>query len=498
MKSLLYFLFFFLGLNVNAQNLGLDSSFGNDGKSILPIMSSTQLPIKVFYENNKYIFIYSYNALCSVNYEGTLNTSFGTNGRVNLNSANPSDTYVIKGAKLFAGNIYVFGYKSSTSNPNNDGFITKISTSGIFDLSFGSNGEKVFSFGENEVINDITFNSSNQIYAIGTRNSRIFLSKINSNGAFDTAFDLNGYKLYTLNAFESSNGTGLYFESNEIFLVGSSYFPYNVPGSPKYLVLLKVDENGTLVNSFGENGLQKIILGTTAACGYTIGNSFKKDNDLYIEFLEACSGMNQSRNLYKWDLTANSLTNLTALPYTFPSFEISPDNKIIFTGYLRCNFSPCGLEYTIHKKNADGTADLSFNATGTYTYRFGPVSDDKSSVFYLHNDGKILLAGYTENSVNGNGLGIIRLTNNPVLGQNEYDVNKDFTIFPNPTNGQFSIVSKSNKEIKNLKVVDINGRSVYFTNNADRIINVENLQKGVYFVKFSSEDQNLTYKLVKD
>ena len=499
MKQFYFLLVILSFVSIKAQNLGLDTTFGNNGKTILSVNSA---PIKVFFENNKYILVY-HNGASSLNYDGTLNTAFGNNGNITFNTENINENYLAKGSKIINGNIYVYGQISTTSNANKDCFVIKISSSGNYDSSFGINGKSIFNFGENEeVINDLNINSLNQLYIVGTRNSRIFLSKINSNGSVNTDFDSNGYKIYPLNQFESSVGVNLFFQSDKILLVGSSTYPANVPNNSKYLILVKVDENGILSSSFGVNGIKEVVLSSNTSCGFSITKSFfKDDNQLYFELLESCSFVLQSNRLYKYNISDNLLSNLNGLPYGDVKFEINIENKILITGSDRCNFGACGRNYVIHKKNSDGTPDLNFNTTGSYSYRFGPVSDDYSSTFYSHDNGKILLAGYTTS--NGNvgvsntpGLGIIRITNTP-LNTDNFNDNKLFKIYPNPANSLFYIENPLQKDIGKIEVIDINGRIVNIFANAEKIINVETLESGVYFVKIYYDNKFNIQRLIK-
>lgn len=484
----------FVGIS---QNIGLDTTFGNNGKTVLSVSS---LPIKVFFENNKYILIY-HNGATSLNYDGTLNTAFGNNGNITFNNIN--ENYIAKGSKIINGNIYVYGQKSTTSNVNKDGFIIKLSLSGIYDSSFGIYGKSIIDFGENEeTINDLNINSLNQIYIIGTRNSRILLSKINFNGLVNTDFDSNGYKIYSLNQFESSFGVNLFFQLDKILLVGSSTYPVNVPNNTKYLIFVKVDDNGILSSNFGVNGIKEVVLSSTTSCSLSMIKSFlKDDNELYFELFQSCSSANQFNRLYKYNISDNLLSNLNDLPYSNVKFEINTENKIFITGAASCNFGPCGRSYVMHKKNSDGTPDLNFNTTGSYSFRFGSVSDDYSSTFYIHDDGKILLAGYTTN--NGNvgvsntpGLGIIRITNTP-LNTDNFNDNKLFKIYPNPANSLFYIENPLKIDIEKIEIIDINGRNFNNYENVDGIINVENLESGVYFVKIYYENKFNIQRVIK-
>ena len=139
------------------------------------------------------------------------------------------------------------------SNSNKNGFIVKLTTTGVLDSTFGTNGKAIFDLGHNEEsINDIVFATSNEIFAIGTRNYSIFLSKITQDGNLSTSFDSNGYKLYPIGTIDYSNGINVFLQNNELLLTGSTVI------GAKYLALLKVNLNGDLIQSFGINGVKKI------------------------------------------------------------------------------------------------------------------------------------------------------------------------------------------------------------------------------------------------
>jgi hypothetical protein len=266
--------------------------------------------------------------------------------------------------------------------------------------------------------------------------------------------------------------------------------------------MLKVDDNGNLINSFGQNGIKTNTLSVNS-CSFTIRKSILKDNNfLFFEGLESCSFISQFNTLYKYNINDDVLTNLTSIPYENVSFVIDNNNKISITGSLRCNFTPCSREYSFYKKNFDGTSDISFNSTGSFLYRFGPVSDDASSVFYIHDDSNILIGGYTVN--NGNvgvpsvsGIGMIRITNTPLKNE-EFEKTTIFKIYPNPTNSSFYIDNYLKKHIDGVEILDCNGRKFDFSyDKSSNLFNIENLQTGIYFVKIMFENKTSVFKLIK-
>lgn len=72
-----------------------------------------------------------------------------------------------------------------------------------------------------------------------------------------------------------------------------------------------------------------------------------------------------------------------------------------------------------------------------------------------------------------------------------------FAIYPNPTSNVLNISNTNNYEIKNISVVDINGRVVKNESGAMTQINVSDLNSGVYFVTIEAAEGKTTKKFIK-
>lgn len=86
-----------------------------------------------------------------------------------------------------------------------------------------------------------------------------------------------------------------------------------------------------------------------------------------------------------------------------------------------------------------------------------------------------------------------------VLSNEQFQFN-NFSIFPNPSTGIFTIQTKNSISNANITVADMNGRIVYQTNaeNLDsKTIDLNNLSNGIYILNISNGDFNHSQKLVK-
>lgn len=72
-----------------------------------------------------------------------------------------------------------------------------------------------------------------------------------------------------------------------------------------------------------------------------------------------------------------------------------------------------------------------------------------------------------------------------------------FSIYPNPASTVINISNINNVEIKNISVVDINGRVIKNQSGALAEINVSDINTGVYFVNIETNEGKTTKKFIK-
>ncbi len=83
------------------------------------------------------------------------------------------------------------------------------------------------------------------------------------------------------------------------------------------------------------------------------------------------------------------------------------------------------------------------------------------------------------------------------VGVNENDFSNYFTIYPNPSNGKFTLESLSKQEVS-VKITDITGRMITnFTSNESLIgIILDSESKGIYFLNIKTKEGIFTRKII--
>ncbi len=109
----------------------------------------------------------------------------------------------------------------------------------------------------------------------------------------------------------------------------------------------------------------------------------------------------------------------------------------------------------------------------------------------LSSDGSVVAVGGRQNDGIGEDAGHVRIFS---YGQTSIDEveNAGVLIYPNPSNGVFSIENAENYEIT---ISDISGRIVFNAKNVNKT-NVELLKSGVYLINFKSETRSLSSKII--
>ena len=74
----------------------------------------------------------------------------------------------------------------------------------------------------------------------------------------------------------------------------------------------------------------------------------------------------------------------------------------------------------------------------------------------------------------------------------------DFSIYPNPSNGQFNIAIENNDDVALVEVYDLMGKKVFMEHNikGQFVVNIEGQPKGIYFVKVTIGNEVFNEKIV--
>jgi len=286
-------------------------AFGNDddfGKSLY-VDNNGRIYVTGYSYNGTNLDMY----VIRLSSNGSLDNTFDSDGKVFINNIAGSDSVDV-GNSIYVdsnGKVYVTG--RSYNGSNYDMYVIRLNSDGSLDNSFGNNGKVIFNSiagGDgDDLANSIYVDSSGKIFVTGESSNGgdydVYVMRLNSDGSLDNSFGNNGKVIFN----NIAGGDGMdYVKDLFVDYTGGIYITGDSPNidgnSDGYLIRLNSD--GTLDNSFGNNG--KIILNNIA-----YPNSFDFANSLYVNsigkiFITGCSGEAVPANIV--NSISNDLQNL--------------------------------------------------------------------------------------------------------------------------------------------------------------------------------------------
>jgi uncharacterized delta-60 repeat protein len=244
----------------------LDATFGTGGKVVanFQLPGSAQASAEVIQPDGKIVVAgvvatdnYSNFGLTRSSADGTLDTSFGSGGKVALPFS--SGTVNARGMALQAdGKIVVVGTDVNLGNNTSDFAVTRYNANGTLDTSFGTSGvtTTAFATGSQSVADSVAIQSNGQIVVAGTAvsptQSVFAVARYNTNGVLDTSFGSGGEATTAISGFAYSTETGVALQSNgKIVLAG-----YTTNSSiPFYFALARLNADGSPDTTFGVGGI---------------------------------------------------------------------------------------------------------------------------------------------------------------------------------------------------------------------------------------------------
>jgi uncharacterized delta-60 repeat protein len=239
----------------------LDSSFGVNGLVTTDFNSSNEVPYSIAVQGDKIIVAgYTNNqdnftgdfALARYMANGTLDASFGVNGRVSTDFNNSDEgvtSIVFQGDKIIAA-----GY---TVNANSKEFtLARYTADGTLDASFGTDGKVTTYFNGTDLASAIAIQGDKIIAAGNTLDTVSFttafaLARYTADGSLDASFGEQGKVTTNFNNNSFDAAASIAIQGDKIIAAGNTY---NIDISKNNFALARYTADGTLDSSFGVSG----------------------------------------------------------------------------------------------------------------------------------------------------------------------------------------------------------------------------------------------------
>ena len=250
---------------------------------------------------------------------------------------------------------------------------------GALDASFGTNGIQIVP--TISYLNDMTTDSNGKIIISGGQNGNILIYRYNTDGTLDNTFENDGMKEIALGT-SLSNGVSVAVDSNNNIFIATNFYG-------KIIKLNAID--GSFDNSFGVNGIatyqtdyDKYVKVAIDFNNKIVVCSYQTASSNY-NYLNVIQRLNQDGT---YDVSFNSgnqveFYNGASEPCFVNGLQIQNDNKIIVS-ITESSFIP--YSHAIRRFNANGTLDTTFStgSTGISTNGFSKnISFDGSNLYAL-------------------------------------------------------------------------------------------------------------------
>ncbi len=472
----------FLGLN--AQNVKPDTAFGTDGFSILDKQTNGWAVINSEIQTDGKLIITGintttnnteyYSFVARLNANGSLDTSFGTDGYLTLFTN--TDTYFT--------NIYLVPDNKIVIFYSDIGKLVKLTANGTLDSSFGENGILTIST-DSEFYNSTSVLYGNDLYVIKDDYPNVFLQRINLITEQITTINTGALINETLKPKE------LYKGPNNKLIVKS--VSENTNDYKFFLSLF--DTDGTIDASFGTDGTiqvntinneedyettqnyitldanENILLGTS------IDNILKTTISKYNTQGELVTGFGSNGKVVLNTLVISSIKVL--------SNQIYLSGAKVEAGKLNLMFA---------RLNNNGELDTSFNGNGVFVETSNTYEEWAESANII-SDVSFVAVGEFKINDDVNGIYAAKYKVDPTLSIKDNALTKNKVTVINPMQSTFQYTS--NKRIEKIELYSITGVLVRTITENDN--SISSLASGMYIANFVFDtNDNELIKVVKD
>jgi uncharacterized delta-60 repeat protein len=401
----------------------LDSGFGTGGKVVTDLGTMQDNAYALALQSDGKIVVtgwtYPYDfAIVRYNTNGSLDTSFGTNGKTVVDLGSDVDfaesVAIQPDGKILIGGTFFDG----------GGFgIIRLNSNGTLDTNFGANGKVITSFGGDDSGYSLILLPDGKFLEVGNTSTSstgydFSIARYNSNGSLDTTFDNDGKLSINFNGTSNDFAHSVAVQPDgSIVIAGTSNGDFAIARLAAVSTLpVQVNDVAPTVSIYGVSSVNEgapytLNLSATDPGQDTIGSWSINWGDGNIQTVTG----NPSTVTHSYDVAGADSISATATNEdgTFAAKTLSLDVGFDGDGVLATTLSTNSItafesddkivvasnlfsSILLTRYNANGTLDTTFDGDGQLTVNFG--SGGVASAVKITPDNHIVVVGY--NSAN--------------------------------------------------------------------------------------------------
>ena len=233
---------------------------------------------------------------------GTLDSSFGTNGVSVVGSPGPDILANSFDAVTLSadGKIVAVGTvrNSEAFEIGDDLLVARFMANGSPDLSFGNAGLAILDAGSNlEVLLAVDTNTAGEVFATGERDNDLILVKLLENGTPDASFGAQGLVFLDVpdeqGNEQSNSGEAIIVQPDNTILALGSF----ANGTCRQFMMANVSADGDLTASFGDAGIFAFDFGEQNILCDNFATAVQNEQGRLILATEAITDVPSDRNV---------------------------------------------------------------------------------------------------------------------------------------------------------------------------------------------------------
>ncbi|MBC3806519.1 cadherin-like domain-containing protein [Undibacterium seohonense] len=397
--------------------------------------------------------IYDFSIM-RVNVDGTLDTSFSEDGKVNVAMGIQYGTTYPSVAVQADGKILLAG--TSQSGGKLAFALVRFNSDGSLDSTFGTDGELTTTVGVGrysnvpDVAESVALQADGKILVGGAADTDFALVRYNSSGSLDTTFDIDGKVTTHLADWDFTRSIIVQIDG-KILLAGQSQI-----GGNNVFALVRYNSNGSLDTTFDTDGKVTVAIGDRDVA-YSV--TVQTDGKILLGGVSKNGNGNDNFTLVRFNSDGGLDTTfgtggkvVTHLGHYGQGFSIAmqEDGKILLSG-------TSGGDFALLRYNSNGSLDTTFDTDGTVITDLGGYEEGSSVM--VQADGKILQGG-------GGWFSLVRYNRD---GSLDTTFNTDNTLDATPTytNNGSAVVLDNNVQItdQELNATNYAGSSITLARN---------------------------------
>lgn len=436
--TLLAFLALFINLAGNAQIVFADSTFNGTGRKVFSLGGSLDFGDNVAVQSDGKILMSGATfiggqvklGIARLNPDGSYDPGFGTAGIALIDCGSLAYQGGFDPEMIVRpdGKIIVCG-STQNGTGGDDMLICRLLSNGQPDNTFGTGGLVAIDILGSGMMPDgvhaIVVDAAGNLYGCGSTRTGgtpftndLAVFKITSAGVLDPSFSGDGKLLLDLTG-SWDYGYGIAVQNdNKIVVTGYA-------GLPADFFAVRLNPDGSFDPSYGTAGKTFVDIFGQGVADEAFGMTMAPDGKVYIVGDGYNTAVNEAQAAVV-RLTTAGLPDPSFSSDGIATFNISQGNNEFYKDLVILANGSCLVggsigsstqDFSIFKMNADGTLDLNFNTTGSYSLDVtGTSVDDLGYGMAVQSDGKILLSGNTSfSSAVNEKYSIVRLVANGVI-----------------------------------------------------------------------------------